>query len=227
MQLLGIETATEACSAALWLDGEVHSRFEIAPRRHAQLILPMMQELLDEAGLALADMDALAFGRGPGAFTGLRIAAGIVQGAALAADIPVVPVSTLASVAQQSFENLGAERVLVANDARMGEVYAGYFCCDAEGLAYAVGDEAVVHPEVLPLEDGRWLGVGSGFAAYREVLTQRLEMNLIDVQPDIWPDARYLMRLAVAGFAKGDAVAPEDALPVYLRDDVADKPRPR
>ncbi|UCE90616.1 MAG: tRNA (adenosine(37)-N6)-threonylcarbamoyltransferase complex dimerization subunit type 1 TsaB, partial [Pseudomonadota bacterium] len=127
MKLLAIETATEACSVALAVDGDVRDRFEIAPRGHAGLVLPMAKALLAEAGLGLRELDALVFGRGPGAFTGLRIAAGVVQGLAYGAELPVVPVSSLATLAQGVSAQTGASDVLAVFDARMGEVYWGAF----------------------------------------------------------------------------------------------------
>jgi tRNA threonylcarbamoyladenosine biosynthesis protein TsaB len=225
MRLLAIETATEACSAALWLDGALSSRFELAPREHTRLILPMMDQLLAEAGVALADLDALAFGRGPGAFTGVRIAAAVIQGAAFGADLPVVPVSTLAALAQQGLDT-GAARVLALLDARMGEVYWGAFEADAAGLAVPVGPEQVIAPERVPIPEGQgWHGVGSGWGAYEDALRTRLDACLGDVNPALYPAATEVARLAVREFAAGLAVPAEQALPVYLRDKVAERPK--
>jgi len=227
MKILAIETATEACSAALWIDGALTSRFEVAPREHTRLILPMMDELLAEAGVGLADLDALAFGRGPGAFTGVRIAAAVIQGAAFGAELPVVPVSTLAALAQQGLD-ADAPRVLAALDARMGEVYWGAFEADAEGLAVAVGAEQVITPEAVPVPEGQgWRGVGSGWGTYEQILRERLGDRVGDVDPAAYPGAVEVARLAVRDFAAGLAVSAEQALPVYLRDKVAEKPKPR
>ena len=153
MKILAIETATEACSAALYVDGEITSRYELAPRKHTQLILPMMESILDEAGVAKKALDAIAFGRGPGAFTGLRIAVGIAQGLALATDKPVIPVSTLAAMSQQILEStsgLVADNVnlIPALDARMGEVYWGQFAV-ANGEVELVGEEQISKPIAL------------------------------------------------------------------------------
>ncbi|OOG20623.1 tRNA (adenosine(37)-N6)-threonylcarbamoyltransferase complex dimerization subunit type 1 TsaB [Thioalkalivibrio denitrificans] len=225
MKLLAIETATEACSAALWLEGALADRHELAPREHARLILPMMDGLLAEAGVRLADLDALAFGRGPGAFTGVRIAAAVIQGAAFGAGLPVVPVSTLAALAQQGLDR-GNTRVLAALDARMGEVYWGAFEADAEGLAVPVGREQVIAPEAvpMPLGDG-WYGIGSGWGAYGDALRTRLGGRLGGFDAASFPSAREVARLAVRDFAAGLAVSAEQALPVYLRDKVAEKPK--
>ena len=225
MKLLAIETATEACSAALWLDGALTDRYEVAPREHTRLILPMMDELLAEAGVRLADLDALAFGRGPGAFTGVRIAAAVIQGAAFGADLPVVPVSTLAALAQQGLDR-SHTRVLAALDARMGEVYWGVFEADAEGLAVPVGHEQVIAPEAVPMPVGEgWYGIGTGWSAYGSALRARLDGHIGDVDSECFPSAKDVARLAVRDFAAGLAVSAEQALPVYLRDKVAEKPK--
>ena len=222
MKLLAFETATEACSVALYLDGEVRERFEVAPRRHAELALPMAQALLDEAGIARAQLDAIAVGRGPGAFTGVRLAIALAQGIALALDRPVVPVSTLAVLAAGAPVD-GPARILASIDARMGEVYAGAFVRDGETLA-ALDDERVLAPGavVLPVApDGAWQGLGTGFAAAGGLLGERLGASLECVDATALPRAADLARLAAAAFARGQALAPERVEPAYLRDNVA------
>lgn len=222
MKLLAIDTAAEACSAALFLDGGVQSRFLIAPRRHGELILAMLDELLTAAGLTLTDLDALAFGRGPGAFTGVRIATGVVQGAAFGANLPVVPVSNLAALAQRHFRENGHRRVLSALDARMGEVYWGAYAIDPGGLARLVGTEQVATPEQVNVpEGGDWHGAGSGWASYGEALRRRVGELLGSVTPELVCHAEDVAVLGVAGFLEGQAVSAEQALPVYLRDQVA------
>lgn len=225
MRLLAIDTATEACSAALWLDGELLTRCRREPRRHAELILPLMQELLDEAGIALAALDALAFGRGPGSFTGVRIATGVVQGAALGAGLPVVPVSTLATLAQGALRRHGRPRVLAAFDARMGELYWGIFERDDEGLMRPLSGELVAPATQVPLPaEGEWFGAGSGWQAGGNELAARLGPALAGSDPTLVSDARDLAPLAVRGLQRGEAVAAERVLPVYLRDRVANPP---
>jgi tRNA threonylcarbamoyladenosine biosynthesis protein TsaB len=222
MRLLAIDTSAEACSAALDIDGEVAERFAIQPQRQSELILPMMDDLLAEAGLVVADLDALAFGRGPGSFTGVRIATGVVQGAAFAADIPVVPVSTLAALAQGHLRETGHARVLAAFDARMNEVYWAACVPDASGTMRAVGAELIVPPGEVPLPDGGgWHGVGSGWGAYAATLRERLGDRVTVVRPDALCRARDVARIAAVDFAAGLAVPAEQALPVYLRDQVA------
>jgi tRNA threonylcarbamoyladenosine biosynthesis protein TsaB len=224
MRLLAIETAADACSAALYIDGDVRERFAVAPQRQSELILPMMDGLLAEAGLAIADLDALAFGRGPGSFTGVRIATGVVQGAAFATDIPVVPVSTLAALAQGHLREAGHPRVLAAFDARMNEVYWAACVPDASGTMRAIGSELIVPPEQVPLpEGGNWHGVGLGWGAYSAVLRERLGSRVDRVSPDAQCRALDVARIAVVDFAAGLAVPAEEALPVYLRDQVARK----
>ncbi len=217
MKLLAIETSTEACSVALSVDGEVRERHEIAPRRHTQLVLPWAEQLLAEAGLRKSQLDAIAVGRGPGAFTGVRLAIAIVQGLALALDRPVLPVSTLAVLAMQGAD----ENILAAIDARMGEVYLGEFRRDADGLVSAVGDEAIVPPALAPLPQRVRHGVGTGFSAGNAALVQRLGDRLSGFDASALPHAADLARLAGRVFARGEAIAADQLEPAYLRDKVA------
>jgi tRNA threonylcarbamoyladenosine biosynthesis protein TsaB len=226
MKILSVDTATEACSAALLVDGEVLERFRIAPRQHTRLILPMVDSLLDEAGVRLQDLDTLALGRGPGSFTGLRIAAGIVQGLALGADLPVVTVSSLAAMAHGYVGPSDISTVCTALDARMGEVYWGIYQKDSGGLVHPVGHEAVIAAEKVsvPLApDVRCAGVGSGWYRYRELLTDCLGSRIRHVDADRYPSAASVAILGCNGYLNGEGCAPEDALPVYLRDKVARK----
>ncbi|HKJ75724.1 MAG TPA: tRNA (adenosine(37)-N6)-threonylcarbamoyltransferase complex dimerization subunit type 1 TsaB, partial [Gammaproteobacteria bacterium] len=154
MRVLALDTATEACSVALWLDGSILERHEIAPRGHADRVLAMMEAVLAEAGVALRELDGLGFGRGPGAFTGVRIAAGVAQGAAFGADLPVVPVSTLATLARGVQAEGTAERVLAAIDARKGEVYWGAYGRGPDGGTVSVVEECVAPPGQVPIPDG-------------------------------------------------------------------------
>lgn len=218
MKLLAIETATEACSVALWLDGEVYERFEIAPRRHAELTLPWAEQLLAEAGVKKSQLDAIAVGRGPGAFTGVRLAVAIGQGIALALDRPMVPVSTLAALALQA----QGPRVLTAIDARMAEVYAAAFEL-REGDAFALDAERVGAPDAIALPDdlGGWQGIGTGFAAQEGALAARLRPQFVAIDAAALPHAADVARLAARAFARGEAVAPEFAEPAYLRNNVA------
>lgn len=232
MNLLALETATEACSVALLritADGrrEVVARRRHAPRQQTELILPMVDEVLAEAGLALNALDALAYSRGPGAFTGVRIAAAVTQGLALGADLPVVPVSSLQALAQGAARLRGAEAVLASFDARMQEIYAGVFRQDASGLMQPLADEVACRPEAVPealrtawttLGEAVRVGAGSGWATYGTLLAATLPVGA--QAGDLEPDAEDVATLALPLLRAGGAVAPEFALPVYLRDDV-------
>lgn len=219
MKLLAFETATEACSVALYVDGQVRERFEIAPRRHAELSLPWAEELLAEAGLARSQLDAIALGRGPGAFTGVRLAIAIAQGIALALDRPLIPVSTLQVLALRA--PAGATHVLSSIDARMGEVYAARHV-RVDGQWQLQGDEVVCAPDAVALPDGtRWFGVGTGFGAAEGVLATRLADQLEGVDAQALPRASDLLALAVPLFERGGAMAPELVEPAYLRNNVA------
>ncbi len=224
MKLLAFETATEACSVALWIDGDVRERFEIAPRRHAELALPWAEQLLAEAGIATTQLDAIAVGRGPGAFTGVRLAISVAQGIALALDLPVVPVSTLAALAASlpslPLQLAESTRILAAIDARMGEIYMGSFVRDDSGMT-AVTDECVVKPDAAIVVDGRWHGVGTGFAAADNVLQRQLQSQLVSVNAAALPHAADVARLAAIAFSQGQAMAPEAIAPAYLRNNVA------
>jgi len=224
MKLLAIDTTEAACSAALYLDGTVSARYEIAPRRHSALILPMLQQLLADAGLALAQLDGLAFARGPGSFTGVRIAAGVIQGVALGADLPVVPVSSLQALAQRALREHDARHVLAAFDARMNEVYWLAGVAGAQGLVSSLTDEQVLAPDqvILPAGDN-WLGVGSGWGAYHDILAGLAGAALAGTLPELTVHAHDVALLGAAGLAVGQGVAAELALPVYLRDQVAVK----
>lgn len=224
MNILALDTAGQGCSVALLAGERLIERYEAAPRRHAASLLPMAEECLAEAGLALGELDAVAFGRGPGSFTGLRIATSVAQGIAFGVGLPVLPVSNLAAGAAAALRVHGWRRVLVAFDARMDEVYAGAFACDADGLPRLVGAERLLAPGELALPadaaagDDDWCGVGSAFAAWPE-LAGRLGLAAADAE--LAPLARDLLGLAGAALARGEAVAAEEALPVYLREQVA------
>ncbi|MFI8719500.1 tRNA (adenosine(37)-N6)-threonylcarbamoyltransferase complex dimerization subunit type 1 TsaB [Stenotrophomonas sp. NPDC077464] len=219
MKLLAFETATEACSVALYVDGQVSERFDIAPRRHAELSLPWAEQLLAEAGVGRAQLDAIALGRGPGAFTGVRLAIAIAQGIALALDRPLIPVSTLQVLALRAPAQ--ATHVLSSIDARMGEVYVARQV-RVDGQWQLQGEERVCAPEAVELPDGsRWFGVGTGFGAAEGVLATRLADRLDGVDAQALPRASDLLALAVPMFERGEAMAPERVEPAYLRDNVA------
>lgn len=220
MKLLAIETSTEACSVALWVDGQVLERFEIAPRRHTELVLPWAGELLAEAGIARTQLDAIAVGRGPGAFTGVRLAVALVQGMALALDKPVLPVSTLAALALPVSGD--GDCVLAAIDARMGELYLGLYRRDPERLLVAIGDEWMAPPSAPKLPtDELLIGVGSGFSAEAQALATSLGEQLLRIDAQALPHAADVACLAALAFARGEAIAADLLEPAYLRNKVA------
>ncbi len=209
----------EACSVALSLDGTVTEQFELE-RRHGECVLSMVDALLAESGLALTQLDAIAFGCGPGSFTGLRIGASVAQGLAFGAGLPVVPVSSLAALAQ----GVDAPRVLAAFDARMQQVYWGTYVRGSDALVRLIGAEIVTDPAQVPFPEGEgWVGAGGGWDRYADLLQPRLTSHLSSWCPDRQPRARQVALLAIAAFVRGGAVAPEQALPVYVRDDVTQK----
>jgi len=216
--ILALDTSTEACSAALLHAGKVIERFAALPRGHAQHILEMVQSVLNEAALTVAQLDAITFCRGPGSFTGVRIACSVVQGIAFAADLPVVPVSTLAALAQGALRQHGAEHVLAAIDARMEQVYVGEYQA-VDGLMQLVGEERVSAPAALtPVAATSWQGAGTGWAAYGDAL--RASLGAPQAAHDALPHARDCLPLAAAALEQGETVSADQALPVYLRDRV-------
>ena len=223
MKLLAVETSTEACSAALHIDGEVAERFEIAPREHTKLILPMIDALMADAELRPQQLDALAFSRGPGSFTGVRISTGVIQGIAFGADLPVVPVSTLAALAQNYFKTVDSDCAYTAMDARMGEIFWAVYQKNAKGIAELVGNEAVTAAQniIIPEQQGR--GIGSAWGVYQQTLSDCLGTLLLGFEAEHLPRASAIAELGVWGVANNRAVNVEKAMPVYLRDKVAKK----
>ncbi|HWG77359.1 MAG TPA: tRNA (adenosine(37)-N6)-threonylcarbamoyltransferase complex dimerization subunit type 1 TsaB [Steroidobacteraceae bacterium] len=227
MRLLALDTASELCSAALWLDGQLLARETVAPRAHAALILPMIDTLLAEAEVTLRALDAIAFGRGPGAFTGVRLAAAIAQGLGFAAERPLIAISDLRATAAQALQQVAdAQAALVCQDARMEEVYWGCFergpSVDAPRVG-SIGAEGVAPPAAVELpaqwQSGhRIVAAGSGFAVYPE-LSQRLHARVTVTLPQLQPRAREIAWLA-AQDGMGAAMSAEQALPVYVRDRV-------
>jgi tRNA threonylcarbamoyladenosine biosynthesis protein TsaB len=217
VKILALETSTQYCSAALWLDGEVRFDGCHAEQRHSQLMLPMIDALLAQSGIKLAEFDAVAFGEGPGSFTGLRIACGVAQGLALGAGLPVIGIGTLLAIAQAS----QATQVLCCLDARMGEIYAAAYR-RAEHEWETIFAPGLFSPATLPhLPAGDWVGCGSGFAIYADALRENYGARVVDINVDLSPHAREIATLAVAKLAHGGAKPPEEALPLYIRDKVA------
>lgn len=221
MNLLAIETATEACSVALIHGQDIIARSEVAPRRHTELVFPMADALLAEAGIGRHALDAIAVGRGPGAFTGVRLGVSLAQGMALALDLPVITISSLAALALEAPEDEDAA-ILAVIDARMGEIYAACYRRDDSGGLIALDDERVCKPEALVLpQASSWQVVGTGWATYATILSERFTGVLRSADGARYPQAAHVAELAMREFNAGRAQSPELALPVYLRDKVA------
>lgn len=218
MRFAAFETSTEWCSVALCCDGEIAALELRAPNAHGELALPMLGRLLDAAGLGAGALDAVAFGAGPGAFTGLRIACGIAQGLAFAHGIPVLAVPTLEALAEEA----GAARVLACLDARMREVYAGAWVREAGRWREVIAAECAPPGAVTVPPGEGWVGCGSGFAAYRDALAARYGGALARVDVSARPSAAAVARLAAPRLAAGEGVDAAEAQPVYVRDKVAE-----
>lgn len=227
-RILAIDTATESCSVALLNNDRLLAHFELCAREHTQRILPLVQQVLQEGGVALKDLDALAFGRGPGSFTGVRIGIGIAQGLSLGAALPLIGISTLKTMAQSAWRLHGATRVLAAIDARMGEVYWAEYQRDAEGNWQGEETEAVLKPDAaaarMAAQQGQWTCVGTGWQAWPQLAENSgLVLTLSDVT---LPCAEDMLPLAQQALAAGMTVAPEQAEPTYLRNEVTWKKLP-
>lgn len=218
MKILALETSTEYCSVALYLDGNIFNKEILAERRHSEILLPMVHEILAEAELTLHQIDGVAFGAGPGSFTGLRIACGVAQGLAYAATLPVVGISTLKAVAQKT----GEQKVIVALDARMGEIYHAAY------QQLTIHTWKIISPPILcspqqspPVAGNEWNGCGSGFEVYSEELTLIYNNNLQQIHYGFHPQAGEIAQLALPKFTDGSNTDPANAAPIYIRNKVA------
>ncbi|UCX04629.1 tRNA (adenosine(37)-N6)-threonylcarbamoyltransferase complex dimerization subunit type 1 TsaB [Shewanella glacialimarina] len=226
LRVLALDTCTESCSAALTIDGKVYARTVDAPREHSQRILPMVDELLKEAQVKLADIDVIAYGRGPGSFTGIRICTSMTQGLALGIDLPVIGISTLAAMAQMAITTHHAEQVFCTIDARMNEVYVGQFVAK-EGIATLVGIEHVCSPQEVELHlDGSKaiIACGTGFEVYPALLELADNIQLQDKLK--YPDAKAMLTLAEYGVSQHQHTSVDELAPVYIRDKVTWKKLP-
>ncbi len=233
MNLLAFDASTEACSVALIFNGELHTRYELCPQSHSQLLLPMIDEVLKAANCQLAQLDGLVFGQGPGSFTGVRIGIGVAQGLAFAANLPLVGVSTLQAMAQLAYEKTQQSQVVATIDARMSEVYNGFYLLDDNNIMQPVLPEAVLAPELLAEHLAQAFneqnisaayGVGTGWQAYEKQLSA-LKTN--QGEPEIlFPHAEAMLIIAHAKFIKEESVSAEQAEPVYVRDTVSWKKLP-
>ncbi|MHB1093136.1 tRNA (adenosine(37)-N6)-threonylcarbamoyltransferase complex dimerization subunit type 1 TsaB [Thiobacillus sp.] len=217
MNLLVLDTSTEWCSVALWLDGRIQARRVLAGQRHSSLLLPMVDELLRETAINLHQLDGIGYGSGPGSFTGLRIACAVTQGLAFGAGLPVVGISTLESIAEQT----GANKVLTVLDARMAEVYWAAYERDGTGWRTLTPPQLALPESVALPEAGEWVGAGNGFVALGDVLRPRLSAQLMRIDDTLMPDAAAMAPLAARAFTRGEGLDAALAAPVYLRDKVA------
>ncbi len=217
MNILALDTSTEYCSVAVWQDGAVQQRVTHAGQTHSTILLEMVDGVLQDGGLHLAALDGIAYGAGPGSFTGLRIACATAQGLAYASGIPLAGIGTLQALAAGS----GAARVICCLDARMQEIYHAAYVC-AGNICREVSAPRVCAPDAAPRpEGGGWTGCGSGFAAYRDVLAQRYGIQLAAIDGAAYPQARIIAQLAAPVFAGGGGIPAEQAAPLYVRDRVA------
>ena len=217
MNILALETSTDACSVAIMSGDAVHEVHEIAPRQHTDLLFTMIERVLADAGMARSALDLIAFGRGPGAFTGVRIAAGVAQGIALACNLPLAPISTLAALAAGGARLYGGRQILAALDARRAEIYlAALRFDDANAVGHSVIADCVLAPEAVSIAGpAQWLAVGNGWSAYHARFAP--DIAAITRANLLYPHAQDVARLGGALHARGGSVAVADALPVYLR----------
>ena len=217
MKLLALDTSTEYLSLALSLDGELRVREMLAGQKHSSLILPLLRELLDEAGVELQDIDGIVFGHGPGSFTGLRMACGVAQGLAFGANLPVVGMGTLLALAEQADH----PKVIACLDARMGEVYHAAYERKGDGW-HEIHAPGLYHPSAVPAVSGDdWCGIGSGWDSYETVLHGKFSGQLSAIKLHAYPLARYLLSLAVPAFNSGQVLSAEHIAPLYVRNKVA------
>ncbi len=217
MRILALETSTEYCSVALWQDGNVVNRCELVGQRHSELLIGILDSLLHEAGVKISELDGIAFGAGPGSFTGVRIACGVTQGLALGADLPVVGVCTLQALAQAA----GHDKVIAALDARMGEIYHAVYEKRAGSWVTICEPNLCLPQQALPVQASGWFGTGSGFALYGAVLGNRYAGQISGSDIQAVPQASAIAEFAAPLFSAGQGMDAAQAMPFYLRDKVA------
>lgn len=223
MKLLAIETSTDACSVGVWLDGEVIADHRLAAQQHAALVLPMIDALMAGAGIDVKQLDGIVYGQGPGSFTGVRIGVALTQGIALGADVGVIGISTLQSMAHAVWQTSKEANIAVSLDARMGEVYFATYAGDDRGQLLSLAPECVCPPDklVVPHTTQPWIWAGSGAEQYAEILRSQYSVEANQIAANVWPHAENLLALALPRVMAGELRAAEDAMPVYLRNKVA------
>ncbi len=223
MRLLAIDTSSDACSVALQVGAETIDRHVVEPRAHTKILIPMIEELLGDAEVTLAELDAVVVGNGPGSFIGMRIGASVAQGICHGAGLQIVPVSSLAAIAAEVIEEHGAENILVAQDARMHQVYLGRFHADAARLPVAAEDEKICGIGPLMVPGGNYAAAGAGWDKYPDLLA-RNSHSIAVTTGVIYPRARYLLQLGARSKQAGRAIAPGALVPAYIRSKVAERP---
>ena len=219
--ILAIDLSTEACAVGLLYQNSMHEFFEVAPRRHAELVITVVDGLLVNAGITLKQVDAIAFGCGPGSFMGVRTATAVAQGLAFGGDCPVIPVSTLQTLAQTIYEKNQADYVLAGWDARMGEIYWGAYRLGENGLMQSVIRDRLDKPAGIEITQNRWLAAGNAWKIYDSQLPPRVKNQFFSVESDAYPHAQAMLTIARERYNSGALFPPEKAEPVYLRDKVA------
>ncbi len=219
-KILAFDTATNACSAALAIGDVIDERFEVAPRRHSALILPMVEDLLHQAQCKLTDLDAIAVGCGPGSFMGVRIATGVAQGLAFAAHLPVITVSSLQALAQTAADLTGADWIAAAWDARMEQLYWGGYQRNAQGIVESVILDQLADPHAMQLTQAAWCAAGNAWAVYQDQISEATWRMVEQTQTDIYPHAAALAKIAMHRYAQGELKAPAEVEPIYLRDQI-------
>ncbi len=223
-RILAFDTSCEACSVALLADGAVYVDHQQVPRQHTKKLLPMIDGVLQQAGLSITDLDAIAFGVGPGSFTGLRITAGVAQGLGLGANKPLIPISTLATLAEQAYQQWGIEQVFTGLDARMGELYWAAYQRDGNDWR-TLSEEQVTAPASVTVPDiamsgDEWAGIGPAWQ-YQDDLPEAIKNQVSKVEPHTEPQAEAMLALAKNAFEQGRTINASDVNPTYLRDNVA------
>jgi tRNA threonylcarbamoyladenosine biosynthesis protein TsaB len=225
MNLLAIDTSSDACSVALQAGEYANEKHVVEPREHTRILVPMIDELLQDAGVLLTELDAVVLGNGPGSFIGMRIGASVAQGICYGAGLEIVPVSSLAAIAAEAIDAHGADPVLVAQDARMHEVYLGRFRCDADGLPLASGDEEIRKIGVFDDLAEKHVAAGGAWQKFPELLEENREW-ISDVVELSVPRARHLLACGARAYREGGAIPPDALQPTYIRVKVAQAPAP-
>lgn len=226
--ILAFDTATDAISVALLIsknssENIFFEHFEIAPQKHSELILPIIFELLAEAQITLKQLDAIAFGQGPGSFMGVRIAAGVAQGLAFGLNLPVIPISTLQTLAQTAYESFQIKEVVAGWDARMQEIYWGIYRIDQDNIMQLINEERLSPPAEIIFPDKKWCVVGNAWQVYHQQFSKTLLNQFSNMHADLYPQAKAMAKIALKKFQNGEVLAAKDAQPVYLRESVIEK----